>query len=276
MGAELKIRTFRGRDLQQLFGQAVTAFGEDAMVLQTRTIREGRETIVEVVAAPGAQVEAFKRRLTSDPLPLVGSRGRGHPFVLALVGPTGAGKTTTIAKLAVHPQAFGGRRVGLLTLDTYRVGAVEQLGTFAEIAGLPLEVVYSRDELREAKKRLAHCDVILVDTPGRSPRLAEGESEWAEILAGLAPDEVHLVQPANIRLDLAVSVRDLFAHHGTTHLLLSKLDEVPGEIGVAELAIRAELPVRWVTDGQDVPADLRSAAPRIIASLGAVPAGWAA
>jgi flagellar biosynthesis protein FlhF len=272
----MKLRTFRGRDMQQVFGQAVTAFGEDVMVLQTHTVHEDGTIMIEIVAAPGHEVESLKQRIEADPLPLRGTRGRNHPFVLALVGPTGAGKTTTIAKLAVHPQAFGGRKVGLITLDTYRVGAVEQLGTFAEIAGLPLEVIYSRDEVREAKKRLAHCDVILIDTPGRSPRLAAGEAEWGEILAALAPDEVHLVQPATIRLDIATSVRELFARHGVTHLLLSKLDEVPGEMGVAELASRAELPARWVTDGQDVPADLRTAAPRIIASLGAIPAGWAA
>lgn len=272
----MRLRTFRGRDMQQVFEQAVAAFGEDVMVLQTRTVHEAGTILIEVVAAPGPEVDALKRRLESDPLPLAGTRGRGHPLVIALVGPTGAGKTTTIAKLAVHPQAFGRRKVGLLTLDTYRVGAVEQLGTFAEIAGLPLEVVYSRDEVREAKKRLSSCDVVLVDTPGRSPRLAEGEAEWGEILSALAPDEVHLVQPATIRLDIAESVRERFTRHGVTHLLLSKLDEVPGEMGVAELASRAELPVRWVTDGQDVPADLRIAAPRIIASLGAIPTGWAA
>jgi flagellar biosynthesis protein FlhF len=272
----MNLRTFRGRDLQQVFEQAASVFGEDVMVLRTHTIREEGGVQVEVVAASEAEVESLKRRLEADPLPLPGMRGKGHPLVIALVGPTGAGKTTTIAKLAVHPQAFGGWKVGLVTLDTYRVGAVEQLGTFAEIAGLPLEVIYSRDEVREAKKRLAGCDVVLVDTPGRSPRLAEGEAEWEEILTALAPDEVHLVQPANIRLDIATTVRDRFLHHGTTHLLLSKLDEVPGEMGIAELASRAELPARWVTDGQDVPADLRTATPRIIASLGASPAGWAA
>jgi flagellar biosynthesis protein FlhF len=272
----MKLRTFRGRELAQLVEQAVAAFGEDVMVLQTRTTHEGEKILVELVAAAGAEVEALKRRLEADPLPLPRTRGKRHPLVIALVGPTGAGKTTTIAKLAVHPHGFGGQKVGLITLDTYRVGAVEQLGTFADIAGLPLEIIYSRDEVRDAKKRLASCDVILVDTPGRSPRLAEGEAEWGEILAALAPDEVHLLQPATIRFDIAAAVRELFARHGTTHLLLSKLDEVPGEMGVAELASRAELPARWVTDGQDVPADLRIAAPRIIASLGALPAGWAA
>lgn len=272
----MRLRTFRGRDLQQVFDKAVVELGEDVMILRSHTLREGNATVVEVIAAPGAEVETLKRRLEPDPLPLPGTRGKGHPLVVALVGPTGAGKTTTIAKLAVHPQAFGRQKVGVITLDTYRVGAVEQLGTFAEIAGVPLEVVYSAEEVRDARKRLSHCDVILVDTPGRSPRVAQDESEWGEMLQALAPDEVHLVLPGTIRLDIAASVRDLFTAHGLTHLLLSKLDEVPGEMGVAELADRAELPARWVTDGQEIPADLRPAVTRIVASLGAQPAGWAA
>jgi flagellar biosynthesis protein FlhF len=274
----MNLQTFRGRDLHSVFAQAVASLGDDAMVVRSGSYDEDGVALVEIVAARAAEVEALRRRLESAPLPLGSAHVpmAGAPFVLALVGPTGAGKTTTIAKLAVNPRAFGGRRVGLLTLDTYRVGAVEQLGTFAEIAGLPMEVVYGPGDVREARKRLASCEVILVDTPGRSPRLAAGEREWGEALAALEPDEVHLTLPASLRFDLARSVRELFEPRGVTHVLLTKLDEVPGEAGIADLAARAELPARWVADGQEVPADLRSAGPRILASLGARPTGWAA
>jgi flagellar biosynthesis protein FlhF len=274
----VNLQTFRGRDLQSVFAQAVASLGDDAMVVRSGSYDENGVTLVEIVAARAAEVDALRRRLDSAPLPIGSAHVpmTGRPFVLALVGPTGAGKTTTIAKLAVNPRAFGGRRVGLLTLDTYRVGAMEQLGTFAEIAGLPMEVVYRPADVQEAMKRLSTCQVILVDTPGRSPRLSAAETEWGEALAALEPDEVHLTLPASLRFDLAHSVRDFFAPRGLTHLLLTKLDEVPGEVGVADLATRADLPTRWVADGQEVPADLRAAAPRILASLGARPTGWAA
>ena len=187
---------------------------------------------------------------------------------MALVGPTGAGKTTTAAKLAVHPEAFGGRKVGLLTLDTYRVGALEQLEIVAEVARLPLEVAYAAGEVEGALRRLAACDVVIVDTPGRSPKADALNDEWRALLAAARPDETHLVLPATLRPDIAVSVHTA---HAATHLLLSKLDEVPGEAGVADLALALPLPARWVTDGQEIPADLRPAPARILASLGLHP-----
>ena len=96
----------------------------------------------------------------------------------------------------------------------------------------------------------------------------ELNERWNASLAALAPREVHLVLPASLRPDLASSVRGELRDAGVTHALLSKLDEVPYEHGVAELAARVALPVRWVTDGQDVPADLHAGWPRIVQSLG--------
>src|SRR5690606_37650306 len=124
---------------------------------------------------------------------------------------TGAGKTTTLAKLATNPAAFGEWKVGVLTLDTYRAGALEQLMAFADAAGLPLEVAYEAAEVPGALKRLSRCDVVLVDTPGRSPRSVELNARWSSSLDALAPDEVHLVVPASLRPDLASVVRAEFA-----------------------------------------------------------------
>lgn len=265
------LQTFRGIDRASVFAAARAALGEDVMIVRTRVYPQGGRQVMEVLATTIDQVDGFRRRLEPDPIPLVGRRARrggGRPFVAALVGPTGAGKTTTVAKMAVHPRAFGERRVGLLTLDTYRVGALEQLTTLAEIAGLPLEVVYQPQEAAAAMERLAGCDVVLVDTPGRSPRAEQANQEWGGALASIQPDEVHLVLPATLRADIARSVRDGFGDHGVTHLLLSKLDEVPGESGVADLAMEMDLPARWITDGQEIPTDLRAATPRILASIG--------
>jgi flagellar biosynthesis protein FlhF len=285
----MRLETFRGPEPQRVFAEARAMLGEDAMIIRTRVLREGGSVVVEVIAAASSDVESFRRQLEPHPLPLprtaqegsgeplpnaerrAPSAGYPRPYTVALVGPTGAGKTTTVAKLAVHPQAFGGTRVGLLTLDTFRVGALEQLYTYAEIAELPMEVVYDDREVEGALARLAKCDVILVDTPGRSPRLQTAGMEWQTMLRHIAPDETHLVIPASIRVDIALLIRDSFVPHGATHLLLSKLDEVPSEFGVADLALRLNLPARWVTDGQEIPTDLRPAGARILASLGLAP-----
>ncbi|MDZ7630603.1 MAG: hypothetical protein U5K74_04380 [Gemmatimonadaceae bacterium] len=87
--------------------------------------------------------------------------------MIALVGPTGAGKTTTIAKLAANVHAFGTWRVGMITLDTFRVAGLEQIATYAEITGCPLEVAYDSEDAARAIAQLTSVDVILVDTPGR-------------------------------------------------------------------------------------------------------------
>jgi flagellar biosynthesis protein FlhF len=270
----MKLESFRGTDSQRVFEAARVALGDDVMVIRTRSYREDGRGVFEILATTPAEVAEFERLLEAEPLPLHGRtarRGSARPLVVALVGPTGAGKTTTIAKLAAHPRAFGDRSVGLLTLDTYRVGAVEQLAIVADLAGLPLEVAYAPGDVAEAMRRLAACDVVLVDTPGRSPRADRFNVEWGAMLAEARPDEVHLVLPAVLRGDIADAVGRSFASHGLTHLLMTKIDEVPGEAGVADLAAAMRLPARWITDGQEIPTDLRPAAPRILASLGISP-----
>jgi flagellar biosynthesis protein FlhF len=159
--------------------------------------------------------------------------------------------------------------VGFLTIDTFRTGAIEQLESYARVTRNPLEIVYTIDEVEGALERLSKCDVILVDSPGRCPKHAEHNSAWMNLLRALRPDEVHMVVPAGLRLDAALTALAAYETVGITHLLLSKLDEVHEDAGVAEAAIEMRLPTRWITDGQDVPADLHPAVKRILSSLGA-------
>jgi flagellar biosynthesis GTPase FlhF len=188
-----------------------------------------------------------------------GASDRRRAQVIALVGPTGAGKTTTMAKLANHPQAFGGRRVGLLGLDTYRIGGVEQARQYAELSRLPFEVVWDSKDIARALRTLKDCDVILVDTPGRGPRAA-GDLQEAQVrLLELHPDEVHLVIPAGLQRSLARNILTSHLPFGVTHLLPSKLDEYPDERCVFEIATQFSLPMRWIADGQEVPRDLQLA-----------------
>jgi flagellar biosynthesis protein FlhF len=264
---------FRGADLSRVADRARRTLGDDVMILHTRTVRDGGMSMVEVLAAPSQAIDHVRARLEAAPLPAALRKADGRPYCIALVGPTGAGKTTTAAKLAVRRGMFGANRTGLLTIDTYRVGGMEQLATYAELAGVPFEVVYDAREVAAAIKRLsADCDVIIIDTPGRSPASAELTERWRSLLDGIAPDEVHLVLPASLRADLAVDISRAYApsrtHCGATHVLLSKLDEVPRESGVTDLALSLEMPTRWITDGQDVPADLKPGVPRLLRTWG--------
>ena len=184
---------FRGADLSQVADRARRSMGDDVMILHTRTVREGGLPMVEVLAATSTTVDRVRERLEPEPLPRQMRNADGTPYRIALIGPTGAGKTTTAAKLAVRRGMFGSARVGLLTIDTYRVGGMEQLATYAELADVPFEVVYDEREIADAMKRLSSCDVVIIDTPGRSPASSELTERWRTLLDALMPNEVHLV-----------------------------------------------------------------------------------
>lgn len=197
--------------------------------------------------------------------PIVATPGQRR--VVALVGPTGVGKTTTIAKLAANFRLRDGIRMGLVTVDTYRIAAVEQLRTYAEIIDLPMKVVTSPREMRRALDELSGLDLVLIDTAGRSPRDELKIQELKSLLAEAQVDEVHLV------LSLVASPKSLqataekFAAAGTTAMILTKLDEAVGMGSLLSVARRVPLPVSYLTTGQDVPDDIEHASPRRVARL---------
>ncbi len=272
----MQLRTFSGPDLASVSWAARRALGDDAMIAHSRVVREHGTPRVEVAATTANEVAHFRELLTPA-VPRIRPastrrNAKARPLIVALVGPTGAGKTTTLAKLAVNPDAFGRRKAGLITLDTYRAGAVEQLEAYAAAAGLPCESIYDPSEIDDALRRLSDCDVILVDTPGRGPRTTNDAGTWRAALRQLRPDEVHLCIPASWRLELAATARESFTPLGITHALVTKLDEVPADATIARLASTIDLPARWVTDGQDIPTDLRDAGPKVLGALGVAPA----
>jgi flagellar biosynthesis protein FlhF len=185
--------------------------------------------------------------------------------VVALVGPTGVGKTTTIAKLAANYRLREKRRVGLITVDTYRVAAVEQLRTYADIIDLPMEVVSTPREMREAVSRMSDLDLVLMDTAGRSPRDEVRIQELKSMLGEAEPDEVHLVLGSTAGAKSLIATADRFADVGTTAVLLTKLDEAHGLGHLVSLVRGCKLPISYLTDGQNVPDDIRVAERRELA-----------
>lgn len=256
----MRLETLRGRDMRSVAAAARRAFGDDAMILHSRSTTIDSVSMIEVVAGAAPDIERLSELLTADaPARLAGRAPRRRPYTVALIGPTGAGKTTTAAKLAVNDAAFGTQRAGFITLDTHRAGAVEQLQAYAEIANAPFEVVHDRRALASAMRRLASCDVVVVDTPGRGPRRGAEDDEWRALFRALEPDEIHLVVSATTRLDVLDAARRSESASRPTHALLTKLDEVADKSAALSIASTLALPIRWVTDGQQVPTDFHRA-----------------
>lgn len=191
----------------------------------------------------------------------------GQRRLVALVGPTGVGKTTTIAKLAANYRLREKNRVGLITVDTYRIAAVEQLQTYADIIDLPMKVVSTPGEMREALAEMADLDLVLLDTAGRSPKDEVKIQELKSFLAESRADEVHLVLSSVAGASALQSTAERFAQAGTTHLLLTKLDEAASLGNLVPLLRTSRLPISYLTNGQNVPDDIDAAEPRTLARM---------
>nr|MBI3612533.1 flagellar biosynthesis protein FlhF [Nitrospirota bacterium] len=182
-------------------------------------------------------------------------------------GPTGVGKTTTIAKLAAHYRLKEKRSVALITLDTYRVAAVEHLRMYANVLGVTMDVALTKQEALDCIRKRSKAELILVDTAGRSPRDEAGIEELRRLIALDHPLETHLVLSATTR------ERDLkdgairYAGLPIDRLLFTKLDETSGFGGLFDLMGRTGLPLSYLSIGQRVPEDLDVARPERVADL---------
>lgn len=185
---------------------------------------------------------------------------------VALVGPTGVGKTTTIAKLAGQLRHSAGLRVALISLDTYRIGAVAQMQIYADLLGISLRVVRTPAEMQAALRAERGADLLLLDTTGRSPRQAEGIAATRRLLRQIPDLEVHLVVSATTKgTDLAETLRR-FRSLDYRRVLVTKLDEARSPGPLLSLAVERELVFSYLGTGQEVPDDLEVATPRHLAA----------
>jgi flagellar biosynthesis protein FlhF len=185
--------------------------------------------------------------------------------VVALIGATGVGKTTTIAKLAAYFAFQQSQRVSLVSLDNYRIAAAEQLRTYTEIMGIDLDIVFSRDEFDQVLTVRRQNDLVLIDTAGRSPLNTKQIYELRDIFGAHPPDEVHLVLAAPTKADDLRLILESFLPLAFDYIVVSKLDETRSlgclyNINRYASAIAGRnVPISYFTVGQSVPEDLRAA-----------------
>lgn len=176
--------------------------------------------------------------------------------VIFFVGPTGVGKTTTIAKLAAQFSLNEGKQVGLISADTYRIAAVEQLKTYSDILDIPIEVIYDGKEIHQALERLADRDVILVDTAGRSHRNQSQMVELKGLLNQIPNKEIYLVMSCTSSSKDIHEVTQAYTFLEDYQFIFTKLDEAATYGTLLNAMVKTKKPISYITTGQSVPEDI--------------------
>lgn len=189
------------------------------------------------------------------------------PKVAALIGPTGVGKTTTLAKIAARFVLEQGARVALITADTYRISAVEQLKTYSDILGLPLEIVYNPDALKKAIEKHKDKQLILIDTAGRSQYNEYQMKELGGLLSIDADIEKHLVMSATTKTSDGIELLERFSICRPDRVIFSKVDETGTHGIILNILHRRKVALSYITNGQSVPDDIEPASIERLAEL---------
>ncbi len=243
-------------------------FGIDLETAKTMTCF-ARESLLPADLENSSSLQAFFSKVIED-LIVVGPpdfKGPGCQHRLALVGPTGVGKTTTLAKLAAHYLAQFSHSIALITIDTYRIAAVEQLKVYGEIMHLPVEVVITPEQLAQALDKHRDKELILIDTAGRSPK----DALCIEELATFFPPELqiskHLVLSATTRETELFEIISRFDRLGIDRTIFTKIDECSQLGALLNVQIHSGKPLSYVANGQRVPEDLLEITKRKVSEL---------
>ena len=181
------------------------------------------------------------------------------PNIYMFLGPTGVGKTTTLAKIAARLSLVENKKIGLITADTYRIAAVEQLKTYSEILGIPLEVIYEASELQDAIEKFKDKDYILIDTAGRSHKSKELKSDYDDLVRYLKDVKIYLVMSMTTSFKDLKSIIDSYGFLKEYRLLFTKLDEATSYGNILNLKVLTGKPLSYFTIGQSVPDDIEVA-----------------
>lgn len=251
-GVPPSLEAIRERLVEQDIAPAVA----DALIAQALALTEG---------APPDEMSASEAReavksvivdvLTKEPIEQI----RTGSKIIRFVGPTGVGKTTTIAKIAAEQALKHRKSIGLITSDTYRIAAIEQLRTYASILNVPLEVVFSSADLQKALEKLQDRDLILMDTAGRNFRKEMAVSELNSLFRGDQEEDTFLVLSLSMKYSDMKAVTDNFYKFGVKKVLFTKADETASYGSIVNLLHDFPLSLSYVTDGQNVPDDINLA-----------------
>ncbi|MGD0584620.1 MAG: flagellar biosynthesis protein FlhF [Oryzomonas sp.] len=192
---------------------------------------------------------------------------KNAPRIIALVGPTGVGKTTTTAKLAAMYALNRGNKVALITMDIFRVGAVEQLKTYSRIMGIPLEVASTPKELEKAVEKHSACDLIFIDTAGRSHKDKEKLDEMKNFLDNKIPIEVYLCLSATTKDRELEEIINRFKIFQVSKVVFTKIDESESFGNMVNLLMKDNLQIAYFTTGQRVPEDIEVATSAKLAGM---------
>ncbi len=187
--------------------------------------------------------------------------------LVTFIGPTGVGKTTTLAKLAAESTLARQKKVGMITSDTYRIAAVEQLKTYANILNVPLKIVYSAEDLVPTLERLTGCDMIFMDTAGRNYRNKEYVEEINRLLRSPLPNETFLVLSITAKQEDLEAIIESFKDVRIDKVIFTKTDETRTYGSIFNLVIKYKLALSYITTGQNVPDDIETANPEKVAEL---------
>jgi flagellar biosynthesis GTPase FlhF len=262
----MQILRFEGNDVQEALKRAQIALGPDALIVKTNMLQGsdasgyGVRRRVEVLALSDIGATACVHQPDPGRLPDLKVRTislkPGVCTAIAMVGPPGAGKTTTIAKLAAAAHETGQILVAFLSIDDHRLGAADQLMAFSRQIGLPIMSVSTVDEVKSARQDYSTYDMLFIDTPGISASNSFMLSEQAEMLAAAGIDETHLCLPSTYNAATLEMALKQFSVLTPTQLLLTRWDESARCRDVIDLAVNSGIPLSYVTNGQEVPDDI--------------------
>lgn len=183
-----------------------------------------------------------------------------------VVGPTGVGKTTTLAKIAAQAVLKYGKKVAFITTDTYRIAAIDQLKTYAKILNVPLEVTYTIDDFVKAKERFSHFDLILIDTAGRNFRNKQYVEDLKSVIGFDEDLETILVLALTSKYSDMLDIFEQFSSIKINKLIFTKVDETSKYGTILNLIFKHKIGVAYLTNGQNVPDDIFEASPESIAN----------